>query len=68
MTRIRREAPATARRLTEGEARIIADLRREADLLGDAFIAAHCDRALAGQAEAAEICLDAALELHGQLI
>lgn len=67
VARLRREAPATARRLTEAQAQTIAELRREADLLGDAFIAAQCERALAGSGDAADVCLDFALELHGQL-
>lgn len=67
MARLRREAPATARRLTDGEARIIEALRWDAEQLGDRFIAAQCERALAGIGDAADVCLEFALELHGQL-
>jgi hypothetical protein len=65
--RLRREAPSTTRALTPGEQRTVERLRRNADQLGDAFIAAQCERALAGDGEAAEMCLEWWLELEGQL-
>lgn len=65
--KLRREAPYTARALTPGEQRTVERLRRDADLLGDAFIAGQCERALAGDGTAAELCLEWALELAGDL-
>lgn len=67
MARLRREAPATARRLTDWQVRTLSELSREADLLGDASMVALCARALAGDTDAAALCLAFELELRGQL-
>lgn len=58
--------PHTTRKLSIGEHRTIERLRREADMLGEPYTVAACERALAGWAEDADDCLLEALALQGR--
>lgn len=58
--------PHTRRKLTAGEHRTIERLRRAADMLGEPYTVAACERALAGWADDADDCLHEALALQGR--